>query len=211
MNYNSPTPILIVGIIAVIALAGMIYNYQNDRDDPVTHIHESFKSDKALVDWFNENFMSEGEAQIQLKEIQATHKQIMDDHEALVDTTEKLLTDVLILQAQKDITTQPTSPTPKIDTINLNLRVSDSNGQIQSQYSRDIQALVINGDSTYFDRSYLITIKGPDGDFVKDKFSKTTSKGKIAEAWLPINAQPGDYLVTITIDQRTDSITFKLV
>ena len=59
--------------------------------------------------------------------------------------------------------------------------------------------------------TYLITIKSPTGDFVKDKFGKTLSDGDISEAWIPLNALEGTYKITITISQQTDSIEFKLL
>jgi len=130
----------------------------------------------------------------------------------LQDESQQQQISIAILQARGDLTTQPsTQPTPT-STIDLRLKVSDNKGNQKSGYPRDVPAILIQGESTFFKKSFLITIKDPNGAFVKDKFGETLSDGDISEAWIPsANPIAGTYQVTIKIDLKTDSINFVLL
>jgi Zn-finger domain-containing protein len=91
------------------------------------------------------------------------------------------------------------------------LKVSDNKGNTKSGYPRDVPAILIQGESTLLEKAYVITIKDPSGNFVKDKFGTTLSDGDISQAWIPINALGGTYLVTIKIDNKIDTIEFTLL
>ena len=120
--------------------------------------------------------------------------------------------DIAILKARGDVTTQPSGNTPPVDTIQLQLKHSDNKGNTKSGYPRDVPAILIQGESTYLKKSFLITIKDPNGAFVKDKFGSTLNDGDISEAWIPTNNPiAGTYTVTIKIDLKTDSIQFDLL
>jgi len=120
--------------------------------------------------------------------------------------------DIAILNARGDLTTQPSGTTPPVDTIQLQLKHSDNKGNAKSGYPRDVPAILIQGESTFLKQSYIITIKDPNGAFVKDKFGTTLSDGDISEAWVPSgNPVAGTYTVTIKIDLKTDSIQFNLL
>lgn len=121
--------------------------------------------------------------------------------------------DIAVLEARGDKTTLPKPTEPEESTIDLRLKISDNKGNTKSQgYPRDVPAILIQGETTYNKKSFLITIKDPNGAFVKDKFGETLRDGDISEAWIPSsNPVAGTYVVTIKIDLKTDSITFDLL
>ena len=208
----NPAIIGAIGLaITALAISGAAANLALNVETSDTHVHTSFQNDKELVDWINENFISEGELTIDITKIKETHEGMMADHQTLLETVDDLKLEVAILKAQDDVVTQP-GPTPPKDTVDLSLRASDNKGQIKSQFPRDVVAILINGESTYPKTDFLITIKGPSGDFVKDKFSRTLSDGDISEAWIPSDqALAGKYQVTVTIKGFSDSLEFSLL
>jgi hypothetical protein len=126
------------------------------------------------------------------------------------DTNQRVA--IAILEARGDRTTQPSGTTPPVDTIQLSLKHSDNKGNTKSGYPRDVPAILIQGESSFLKKTFGITIKDPNGAFVKDKFASTLSDGDISEAWIPINNPvAGTYTVTISIDGKTDSIQFILL
>jgi len=131
----------------------------------------------------------------------------------LEEQTTQQQIDIAILNARGDFTTLPSGTTPPVDTIQLQLRHSDNKGNTKpSGYPRDVPAVLIQGESSFLKKSFIITIKDPNGAFVKDKFGVTLSDGDISEAWIPsTNPVAGTYTVTIKIDLKTDSIQFDLL
>lgn len=117
---------------------------------------------------------------------------------------------IAVLEARGDVITQPTTPTPVVNTIDLNLTVTDNKLNYKPLgYPRNVVVLLINGESDFIKKSFLITIKSPDGSFVKDAFKNTLGDGDISEAWVPTGVvTPGTYTVTISINSQTDSIQF---
>ena len=152
----------------------------------------------------NENFVSENE----WKPHNAELLMKFDNLDKKVDAIQFAIT---LLQAKGDVTTQPLPPPPVTSTIDLQLTISDNKGNTKSGYPRDVPAILIQGTSEFLEKTYIITIKAPDGNFVKDKFGQTLSDGDISEAWIPANALAGTYIVSITINAKTDSIEFKLL
>jgi len=121
-------------------------------------------------------------------------------------------TKISILESRGDVTTQPSNQPTPTSTIDLRLKISDNKGNQKSGYPRDVPAILIQGESSTFKKSFLITIKDPNGAFVKDKFGETLSDGDISEAWIPsANPVAGTYIVTIKIDLKSDSISFVLL
>ena len=160
----------------------------------------------TMIDWLNANFVSENEWM--------PHNDALTTiFENLDKKVDGLQSSVTLLQAKGDVPTLPTTPTPKQSTIDLQLTVTDHKGNYKpSGYPRDVSAVLIQGQTTTPDKTYLITIKSPTGEFVKDKFGTTLSDGDISEAWIPLkNALEGLYIITITINLQTDSIEFKLL
>jgi len=159
----------------------------------------------TMIDWLNANFVSENEWK-------PHNMELLDKFTKLDNKVDDIQSAVTLLQAKGDVTTQPI-PTPSVtSTIDLQLTISDNKGNTKNVgYPRDVPAILIQGTSVFLEKTYLITIKAPDGNFVKDKFGQTLSDGDISEAWIPQNALQGTYTVTITLNARTDSIEFKLL
>jgi len=204
---------LIVGFIGIVIAVSAVFiagqtmiNVNNIVDPEPMHVHESFKSDKALVAWINENFVSEGEWM-------PHNEELLEKFNQLDMKVDDLQSSVTLLQAQGDVITQPSTTPKKPDTIDLQLVISDNKGNTKSVgYPRDVPAILIQGESTFLGKSYIITIQDPSGNFVKDKFGDTLSDGDISEAWIPnATSLPGEYEVRITINALTDSIKFTLL
>ncbi len=199
---------LVLGFVAVViavlalALAGQTQMKLNQQVAP-----ETFNWQVAPEFWkfVNENFVSEGEWE--------PHNEALNTiFENLDSKVDGLQSSVTLLEAKDDVTTQPISPNPPASSsVNLFLKVSDNKGNTKSGYPRDVPAILIQGESEFLEKSYLITIKDPSGNFVKDKFGQTLSDGDISEAWIPVNALGGTYVVTIKIDNKSDSINFTLL
>jgi len=199
---------LVVGFVAIVisilavAVAGQTMMKLNDQETPEKYNWRAV-GEGTMIDWLNENFVSENE----WKPHNEALTTIFENLDSKVDG---LQSSVTLLEAEGDVVTQPTTP-PVSSTINLFLKVSDNKGNTKSGYPRDVPAILIQGESTLLETSYLITIKDPSGNFVKDKFGTTLSDGDISQAWIPVNALGGTYLVTIKIDNKTDTIEFTLL
>jgi len=194
----------VIAVLAV-AVAGQTMMKLNDQIAPEPYNWRAV-GEGTMIDWLNENFVSENEWR--------PHNEALSTiFENLDNKVDGLQSSVTLLQAKDDVTTQPISPNPPaITTIDLSLKVSDNKGNTKSNgYPRDVPAILIQGESTYLEKSYLITIKDPSGNFVKDKFGNTLGDGDISEAWIPVNALGGTYQIVIKIDNKSDSIEFKLL
>ena len=193
---------IIVAFLAI-GVAGQTMLNVNNQQTPEPYNWRAVGEGTMIV-WLNANFVSENEWK--------PHNEALSTiFEQLDSKVDGLQSSVTLLQAKGDVTTQPI-PTPTvISTIDLQLTVSDNKGNTKSSYPRDVPAILIQGQSEHLEKTYLITIKSPSGNFVKDKFSTTLSDGDISEAWIPTNALEGTYTITITINARTDSIEFKLL
>ena len=192
-------------VIAVLslALAGQTLMKLNQQETPEMYDWREVGTG-TMIDWLNANFVSENEWK--------PHNEALNTiFEKLDSKVDGLQSSVTLLQAKGDVVTQPTVPTPISSSIDLVLKHSDNKGNTRSGYPRDVPAILIQGESILIDKSYLITIKDPSGNFVKDKFGTTLSDGDISEAWIPINALGGTYIVTIKIDNKSDSIEFTLL
>jgi len=204
MNDTAVMGVLIVAIIlGAVGASGAIYNFQNTPD---IEIPETFNWRVAPDFWefMNESFVSEGEW--------APHnKELLTNFENLDKKVDAIQFAITLLQAKGDVTTQPLPTPPATSTIDLQLTISDNKGNTKSGYPRDVPAILIQGTSEFLEKTYIITIKDPSGNFVKDKFGQTLSDGDISEAWIPNNALAGIYTVSITINAKTDSINFNLL
>ncbi len=201
---------LVLGFVSItiavlsIAIAGQTMQNVNNIETPEQYDWRAVGTG-TMIDWLNANFVSENE----WKPHNEALTKIFEDLDKKVDG---LQSSVTLLQAKGDVPTQPTTPTPKKSTIDLQLLITDHKGNFKpSGYPRDVSAILIQGVTSTPDKTYLITIKSPTGEFVKDKFGTTLSDGDISEAWIPVNAIEGTYTITITIDQQTDSTLFILL
>ena len=205
MNDTLVMGLLIVAILlGAVGTSGMIYNFQNTPEIETT---ESFNWRVAPEFWEfqNDNFVSEGEWKVHNEAL----TEIFDKLDKKVDGIQGSVT---LLRAQGDVTTQPI-PAPRADTVDFQLKISDNKFATKSQgYPRDVPAILITGQTPYNDKTYLITIEGPSGSFVKDEpRTKTLADGDISDAWIPkADALPGTYIVRITMNLQTDSIEFIL-
>lgn len=199
---------LVVGfvslVIAVLAIgvAGQTMITLNNLETPEKYDWRAVGTG-TMIDWLNANFVSENEWNPHNVALTA----IFENLDKKVDG---LQSSVTLLQAKGDVVTQPVPTPTTVTTIDLQLTISDNKGNTKSAYPRDVPAILIQGESTHLEKTYLITIKDPSGNFVKDKFGQTLSDGDISEAWIPNNALAGTYIVTIGIDAKTDSIQFTL-
>jgi len=202
---------LAVGIALAVSFIAMGAAFQSFYgDEPV--VREEFvqnycNNNKACVDFMTKHYVTNSS----FKTHNAALITIFDKLDKKVDGLQGSVT---LLQAQGDVTTLPSPTPPTVNTIILNLELSDNGFNVKpSGYPRDVGAILITGQSEFIDRAYLITITSPDGSFVKDKFGKTLSDGDVSEAWVPLDSQriPGTYKVTITIDNKSDSIEFTLL
>ena len=190
--------------ILALALAGQTMQNVNNQEVPEMYDWREVGTG-TMIDWLNANFVSENEW--------TPHNDALTEiFENLDKKVDGLQSSVTLLQAKGDVPTLPTTPTPKKSTIDLQLLITDHKGNYKpSGYPRDVSAILIQGQTATPDKTYLITIKSPTGEFVKDKFGTTLSDGDISEAWIPTNALEGDYTITITINQQTDSTGFRLL
>jgi len=199
--------IAIVAVLGVLAIgvAGQTMIKLNDQVAPEPYNWRAVGTG-TMIDWLNENFVSENEWRPHNEALST----IFENLDSKVDGIQGKVT---LLQAKGDVTTQPTPPPPAISSINLVLKIEDNNFNIKpSGYPRDVDAILITGETIFPEKSYLITIKDPSGNFVKDKFGTTLSDGDISEAWIPpATALGGTYTITITIDAKTDSKQFILL
>ena len=201
---------MVVGIIGIviaslaIGVAGQTMIKLNDQVLPTGYDWRAV-GEGTMIDWLNANFVSENEWK--------PHNEALSKiFEQLDKKVDGLQSSVTLLQAKGDVITQPLPSPPVTTTIDLSLTISDNKGNTkQVGYPRDVPAILIQGTSEFLEKTYLITIKAPDGNFVKDKFGQTLSDGDISEAWIPQNALSGTYTVSITINARTDSISFILL
>jgi len=200
---------LVVGFVAVVigvfatAVAGQTMLKLNDQVYPERYDWRQV-GEGTMIDWLNENFVSENEWK-------PHNEELLTNFEKLDNKVDDIQTAITLLQAKGDVTTLPVPTPPKETTINLFLKISDNKGITkQTGYPRDVPAILIQGESEFLEKTYLITIKDPSGNFVKDKFGQTLGDGDISEAWIPQNALAGTYTVTIGIDAKTDSIDFIL-
>jgi len=193
----------VIAVLAV-AVAGQTMMKLNDQIAPEPYNWRAV-GEGTMIDWLNENFVSENEWRPHNEAL----SEIFEKLDAKVDGLQGSVT---YLQAKGDVTTQPVTPDPPASSsVDLSLKHSDNKGNTKSGYPRDVPAILIQGESITPDKSYVITIKDPSGNFVKDKFGTTLSDGDISEAWIPVNALGGTYTVTIKIDSKTDSIQFVLL
>ncbi len=188
-----------------IGIAGQTMMKLNDQVTPAGYDWRAVGSG-TMIDWLNANFVSENEWK-------PHNMELLMKFENLDKKVDNLQSAVTLLQAKGDVVTQPIPTPPVTSTIDLLLVVSDHKGNVKSVgYPRDVPAILIQGQSSFLEKSYLITIKDPSGNFVKDKFGTTLSDGDISQAWIPTaSALEGVYTVTITLNARTDTITFKLL
>ncbi len=203
---------LVVGFVAIV-VAGLAIGISGQTmmklNQQVTVIPEPYDwravGEGTMIDWLNANFVSENEWR--------PHNDALSEiFEKLDEKVDGIQGKVTLLQAQGDVTTLPTPSQPTISTIDLNLKIEDNKFNAKpSGYPRDVGAILITGQTEFAEKTFLITIKAPDGNFVKDKFGQTLSDGDISEAWIPTNALIGKYTVSITIDAKTDSIEFILL
>lgn len=201
---------LVIGIVGIvlaslaIGVAGQTMIKLNEQVTPEMYDWRAVGTG-TMIDWLNENFVSENEWK--------PHNEALTDiFEKLDQKVDGLQSSVTLLQAKGDVVTQPVPTQPTTSSIDLQLTLTDHKGNFRpSGHARDISAILIQGQTTTPDKTYLITIKSPDGNFVKDKFGTTLSDGDISEAWIPVNALAGKYVVTLTIDAKTDSIEFILL
>lgn len=206
INYSLVVAFVSVVIaILALALAGQTMMKLNNQETPEMYDWRAVGTG-TMIDWLNANFVSENE----WKPHNTALNTIFENLDKKVDG---LQSSVTLLQAKGDVITQPLPTPPVITTIDLQMTITDHKGNFKpSGYPRDVSAVLIQGQTTTPDKTYLITIKSPTGNFVKDKFGTTLSDGDISEAWIPIaNSQAGKYIVTITIDAKTDSIEFTLL
>lgn len=192
-------------IIGGVSFAGMLYNFQN-TPEIVTPDRYDWRAvgEGTMIKWLNENFVSENEWKPHNEELTRIFEQ-------LDKKVDGLQFSVTLLQAKGDVVTQPLPTPPTTSTIDLQLIISDNKGNTKSAYPRDVPAILIQGQTEHLEKTYIITIKDPSGNFVKDKFGQTLSDGDISEAWIPNNALAGTYTVTITINAKTDSKQFNLL
>lgn len=192
---------IVIAVFAT-AVAGQTMMKLNDQVTPEKYDWRAVGTG-TMIDWLNANFVSENEWK--------PHNDALNTiFENLDKKVDGLQSSVTLLQAKGDVITQP-FPTPTTTTtIDLQLTISDNKGNTKSSYPRDVPAILIQGQSVFLEKTYLITIKDPSGNFVKDKFGQTLSDGDISEAWIPNNALAGTYTVTLGIDAKTDSIQFTL-
>ena len=201
---------IVIGFVSVViavlalALAGQTMMKLNQQVTPDSYNWRAV-GEGTMIDWLNANFVSENEWK--------PHNEALSTiFEQLDGKVDGLQSSVTLLQAQGDVVTQPIAqPPPASSTIDLSLKISDNKGNTKSGYPRDVPAILIQGESSFLDKSYVITIKDPSGNFVKDKFGTTLSDGDISQAWIPVNALGGTYIVTIKIDNKSDSIEFTLL
>lgn len=176
-------------------LSASLSNRLNMHEDHIETTQEAIELVSDRVDTERLNNIEMAKIILKLEESDAQHR-----------------IDIAILEARGEYTTLPKGNTPPVDTIQLQLRVSDNKGNQKSGYPRDVPAILIQGESGFLKKSFIITIKDPSGGFVKDKIGETLSDGDISEAWIPIqNPLPGTYTVTISVDGKTDSIQFNLL
>ena len=194
---------MVIAVLAV-AVAGQTMMKMNQQVAPEPYNWRAV-GDGTMIDWLNENFVSENEWK--------PHNEALNTiFENLDGKVDGLQSSVTLLEAKGDVLTQPITPNPPASSsIDLSLKISDNKGNTKSGYPRDVPAILIQGESTHLEKSYVITIKDPSGNFVKDKFGTTLSDGDISQAWIPVNALGGTYTVTIKIDNKSDSIEFKLL
>jgi len=204
---------LIVGFIGIVIAIGAVFiagqtmiNVNNlDIETPKSYDWRATGAG-TMIDWLNANFVSENEWK-------PHNAELLTKFEQLDMKVDDLQSSVTLLQAKGDVVTQPIPTPPTTNSIDLQLTVSDNKGNTKSVgYPRDVPAILIQGETTFLGKSYIITIKDPSGSFVKDKFGDTLSDGDISEAWIPTaTALPGTYEVRITINALTDSIKFTLL
>lgn len=193
---------IVIAVLAV-AVAGQTMMKLNDQVTPEKYNWRAV-GEGTMIDWLNANFVSENEWK--------PHNDALSEiFEQLDKKVDGLQSSVTLLQAKGDVITLPLPTQPTISTIDLQLLISDNKGNTKSGYPRDVPAILIQGTSTFLEKTYTITIKDPSGNFVKDKFGQTLSDGDISEAWIPNNALNGIYTVTITINAKTDSKQFTLL
>ena len=212
MTAKNPNWSIVVAFVSVtiavlaLALAGQTMMNVNKIDTTPPEMYDWREvGTGTMIDWLNANFVSENE----WKPHNEALNKIFVDLDKKVDG---LQSSVTLLQAKGDVITQPLPTPPVITTIDLQMTITDHKGNFKpSGYPRDVSAILIQGQTTTPDKTYLITIKSPTGNFVKDKFGTTLSDGDISEAWIPLNADAGTYIVTITINLKTDSIEFTLL
>jgi len=198
--------IIVAILLGAVGASGAIYNFQN-APEIVTPEKYDWRAVGAgtMIDWLNANFVSENEWN-------PHNMELLMKFENLDKKVDGLQSSVTLLQAKGDVVTQPLPPPSVTSTIDLFLTISDNKGNVKNVgYPRDVPAILIQGQSSFLEKTYLITIKSPSGNFVKDKFGQTLSDGDISEAWIPLNALQGTYTVTITLNARTDSIEFNLL
>jgi len=201
---------LVVGFVATViavfavGMAGQTMMKLNEQVTPEKYDWRAV-GPGTMIEWLNENFVSENEWK--------PHNEALNKIFEQLDTkVDGLQSSVTLLQAKGDVVTLPVPVPPTTNTIDLFLKVSDNKGVHKATgYPRDVPAILIQGESEFLEKTYLITIRAPDGNFVKDKFGQTLGDGDISEAWIPTaTALTGTYIITIGIDAKTDSIEFIL-
>jgi hypothetical protein len=197
----------IIGIVIAIFAVGVAGNTALNKT--FGHAHPEVLATADELKTVEEAIMHQGE-KIDTERLNNIAMAVIINDLEESDASQRI--DIAILKARGDLTTQPnTNPTP-VSSIDLRLKISDNKGNTKSGYPRDVPAILIQGESSMFKKSFLITIKDPNGAFVKDKFGETLSDGDISEAWIPVgNAIAGTYTVTIKMDLKTDSIQFDLL
>jgi len=196
--------IALVGTALAIGVAGQAMMKLNELD-AIEKYNWRETGEDTMIEWLNANFVSENQWN-------AHNEALTEIFEKLDEKVDGIQGKVTLLQAQGDVTTLPLPTPPTISTIDLQLKIEDNKFNAKpSGYPRDVGAILITGQTIFPEKTYLITIKDPSGNFVKDKFGQTLSDGDISEAWIPQNALAGTYVVSITIDAKTDSIEFKLL
>ena len=145
---------------------------------------------KELSDWHKQNYETVADAQ-------ANRTAIHEEHAVLTSTVNDLKTEVAILKASSDITTQPQET--KTDSSSFDLILADANGNFGSNFLRG-EVILLTGKTEFEKANSRIVITDPNGQTAKDKTFNTYSDGTFTESFITDSNTPkGEYLITVTI------------
>jgi len=134
---------------------------------------------------------------------------IMEDHAILIATVDDLKIEIAVLKAVSDVPGLPKPP--REDSTDFRLELANAQGTFTSTFTRG-DVLLVTGDSEYVKWNSRIVITDPNGTTVKNKTFNTYSDGTFTESFITdASTLLGQYTLTITIRNLTDTITFDVI
>jgi len=206
MNHNLVAILAISGVVLALIGGGIaITAHYQTFVIPNAHTHTSFSTDADLVDWINENFVSEGEWAHHNTILNATFDAIETDLDSAGIAINTIQNKFIIIEHQNVIPTTTPDSLAKCAG-DFNLKTLKITGEEEDRFA-PTEAVFIRGD---FDSGVSGDYKILKGTVIKKQSSTTTATdGSFLGTFNAQLDQPtGQYTAEFSLGGMNDCITF---